>query len=105
MSFNDRLMSAGRRYGVAPSVPRAGGGNKGVLSGGNYTHCIPGGSPTPCFYSGPRPHSSIIFRPGGRGRRGNRRLFFDDAAVFVEQEGEYGMSFFVSGVGAAAVLN
>lgn len=27
MSFNDRLMSAGRRYGVAPSVARAGGGN------------------------------------------------------------------------------
>lgn len=45
------------------------GGNKGVRSGGNYTHCIPGGSPTPCFYSGPRPHYSIIFRPGGESRK------------------------------------
>ena len=68
MSFNDRLMSAGRRYGVAPSVPRAGGGNKGVRSGGNYTHCITGGSPTPCFYSGPRPQCSIIAHPGGESR-------------------------------------
>ena len=75
-----------------------------MRSGGNYTRCISGGSPAPCLYSGPRPHRSIISRPGGRVKGGNCRLFFDDAAVFVEQEGEYWPSFFVSGMEAAAML-